>query len=208
MDRESFRYDVLSGLFNIGVEDAADMLSGIVQKRIGLQVLSLELPDFPSGPPKPEDRFREIFGTALMVSTVSLTDRMTGRVSLVFPAGKMRRFVALCSQEGAFESEDSEFTDVDFDVIREIGNIVLNCILGELKKMLDIPLTYDLPRVTVCDLDGFDRSTEPENFRPVLILTLCVLIEETETEGAVVFELTEPSSRELFRLLDGIEAEL
>ena len=207
MDRESFRYDVLSGLFNIGVEDAADMLSGIVQKRIGLQVLSLELPDF-SREPQQQDRFRELFGTVLMVSAVSLTDRMTGRVSLVFPAGKMRRFVALCSQEGAFESENSEFTDVDFDVIREIGNIVLNCILGELKKMLGVPLTYDLPRVTVCDLDGFDRSMESEKFRPVLILTLCVLIEETETEGAVIVELTEPSSRELFRLLDGIEAEL
>ena len=37
MDRESFRYDILSELFNIGVGKAADMLSEIVRKKIVLR---------------------------------------------------------------------------------------------------------------------------------------------------------------------------
>lgn len=208
MDRESLRYDVLSGLFNIGVGNAADMLSEIVQKRIGLQISGLELAASPDGSLKPEEQFREPFGTKLMVLTVSFADRLTGSASLVFPAGKMRRFVAFCSQQGAFEPGNSDFTDVDFDVIREIGNIVLNSILGEMKKLLNVSLSCGLPRVTVCDRAAFDRNTASGELRPVLALSVVFLAEEMETRGAVIIDLTADSSRELFRLLDGIEAEL
>lgn len=208
MERESLRYDVLRGLFNIGAGNAADMLSEIVQKRIGLQISGLELADSPDGSLKPEERFRESFGTKLMVSTVSFADRMAGSASLVLPAGKMRRFVALFSQQGAFEPGNSDFTDVDFDVIREIGNVVLNSILGELKKLLNVSLSCDLPRVTVCDRAAFDRNAAAGELRPVLILSVAFLVEEAETRGAVILDLTADSSRRLFRLLDGIEAEL
>ena len=208
MDRKSLRCDVLSGLFHIGAGNAADMLSEIVQKRIGLQIPGLELAASPDGALKPEERFRESFGAKLMVSTASFSGWITGSASLVFPAGKMRRFVALCSQQGALEPENSDFTDVDFDVIREICNIVLNSILGELKKLLNVSLSCGLPRVTVCDRTAFDKNTASGGLRPVLALSVVFLVEELETRGAVVIDLTADSSRELFRRLDEIEAEL
>ena len=208
MDRESFRYDILSELFNIGVGKAADMLSEIVRKKIVLRVPRIELPDPEEGPGKLKERFPELFNAALMVSTISFSEKLTGRANLVFPADKMREFVALCSGGSVVQPGESDFTDIDFDVIREIGNIVLNCILGELGNLLNIPLTYDLPRVVVYDRIDFRRDIETGGYRSAVILYVTFLIDSTEIEGAVIVDLTVSSIRELFRLLDGIEAEL
>lgn len=207
MDR-SFRYDILNELFNIGVGKAADMLSEIVQKKIMLQVPRIEFPDSEDGPVRPEKRFSELFDAALMVSTISFAERLTGKANLLFPADKMRKFVALCSSGSVPQPEESDFTDVDFDVIREIGNIVLNCILGELGNLLNIPLTYDPPRVVVYDRIDFGRDIEAGEYRSALILYVTFLIDSTEIEGAVIIDLTVNSFQELFRLLDGIEAGL
>ena len=208
MDRESFRYDILSELFNIGVGKAADMLSEIVRKKIVLRVPRIELPDSEDGFVKPKEQFPEFFNAALMVSTIAFAEKLTGRANLLFPADKMREFVALCSNGSVPGPEESDFTDIDFDVIREIGNIVLNCILGELGNLLNIPLNYDLPRVVVYDRIDFSRDVEAGEYRSALILYVTFLIDKTEIEGAVIMDLTVNSCRELFRLLDGIEAEL
>ncbi|MVB09435.1 hypothetical protein CAFE_00910 [Caprobacter fermentans] len=207
MDRECFRYDILSELFNIGMGKAADMLSEIVQKRIALQIPKIIIPETESGE-QLGDQFSGFFDAALMVSTISFTNSLTGKANLVFPADKIKKFVALCSGEGSLAPEDTAFTDVDFDVIREIGNILLNCILGELGNLINIQLNYDLPQVAVYNRIDFNKDLDGEKNHSFMILFVTFLIDDTEIEGAVIIDLMVESFQELFRLLDGIEAGL
>ncbi|WP_411678100.1 chemotaxis protein CheC [Caproicibacter sp.] len=207
MDRECFRYDILSELFNIGMGKAADMLSEIVQKRIALQIPKIIIPETESGELL-GDQFSGFFDAALMVSTISFTNSLTGKANLVFPADKIKKFVALCSGEGSLAPEDTVFTDVDFDVIREIGNILLNCILGELGNLINIQLNYDLPQVAVYNRIDFNKDLDGEKNHSFMILFVTFLIDDTEIEGAVIIDLMVESFQELFRLLDGIEAGL
>ncbi len=62
---------------------------------------------------------------------------------MLFPANKMRIFINLCiGQPEYMNEEDLNFTDMDFDIIREVGNIILNSIIGEIGNTLDISLKY------------------------------------------------------------------
>lgn len=206
MNRENFQYDILNELFNIGVGKAADMLSEIVQRRIRLQVPQIVIADSEDSERKISEKFFKRFDAALMVSTISFSDHLTGKANLIFEADKIKKFVTLCSGS-ALPPEDSAFTDVDFDVIREVGNIVLNCILGELGNLMNIQLTYDLPQIEVYDRIDFGKDIDHKNFHSLLILFVTFLVADTEIEGAVIIDLTVESYRELFRLLERIEAE-
>lgn len=208
MNRECFRYDILSELFNIGVGKAANMLSEIVNKKISLKVPRIIIPDTADDAQKKVDPFSELFDAALMVSTISFSDKLKGKANLVFPADKVKKLVALCSGEDSVLPEDTEFSDVDFDVIREIGNILLNCILGELGNLIHIHLTYDLPRVEIYNQNDFKPTAEDQTNHSFLILFVTFLIDNTEIEGAVVIDLMVESIQELFHLLDKIEARL
>ena len=74
----------------------------------------------------------------------------------------MRRFINLCMDVGDEKDEpDMDFTDMDFDIIREIGNIILNSIVGEWVTFL-ILLKYTLPKVKVyhrTDFAKYKRKT-------------------------------------------------
>lgn len=184
------------------------MLSEIVQKKINLQIPKIMLPETENGELKLGEQFSGLFDGSLMISTISFTNSLKGKANLVFPADKIKKFLALCSGDGLIPQEDTAFTDVDFDVIREIGNILLNCILGELGNLINIQLTYDLPHVAVYDRIDFSKDIDHEKDHSFLILFVTFLIDNTEIEGAVIIDLMVESYRELFRLLDGIEAGL
>ena len=208
MDQECFRCDILSELFNIGVGRAADMLSDIVQRKISLHVPRVIIPEKDEGEPAIEKYFSGLFDAALMVSTISFANQLQGKANLLFPAEKIKEFVSLCSGAEFAQPMETGFTDVDFDVTREIGNILLNCILGELSNLINVQLTYDLPEVAVYDRVDFSKGFGQKDSHSFLILFVTFLIDNTEIEGAVVIDLMVESIHELFRLLDGIEAGL
>lgn len=69
----------------------------------------------------------------LMVSSISFQEEINGEANLIFPADKMRNIINFCiEEEESSANEDLDFTDIDFDIIREIGNIILNSIIGEI----------------------------------------------------------------------------
>lgn len=208
MDRNCFRYDILSELFNIGVGRAAKLLSEVVQKRINLQVPKIILPETEAGNLDLPPQFSELFDAALMVSTISFTESLQGKANLIFPADKIKKLVFLCSGDDSVSAEDTDFTDVDFDVMREIGNILLNCILGEFGNLTNIQLTYDLPQVKVYNRINFSKDIDNGKDHSFMILFVTFLIDGTEIEGAVIIDLMVESYHELFRLLDEMEAGL
>lgn len=204
MDNEELKYDILQELFNISVGKAANMLSEIIHKKIVLNVPSLKILDinnknsklFSYLPP-------QLFGT-LMVSSISFEKNLTGKANLIFPATKMKPFINLClnSNENFYELE---FTDVDFDIIKEIGNIILNCIIGEIGNYLDLDLTYTLPKVEIYDKINLHKDIHKESYMHVLILSITFIIDETEIEGAIIIDLALNSLNNLMKKISMLE---
>ncbi len=206
MEFTDYDYDILNEIFNVGIGKAASLLSQIVGKRIILRIpriLVLKSPEEFLDVPE----LAGLMKGTLMVSSISFTRQIAGTASLVFPAGKMRDFIALCSQEEpeAVES-DLEFTDIDFDIVKEVGNIFLNCVLGSVGDYLKVPLTYSLPEVKVYDEKiDFGRNVMTKDCPALLFLSVTFVIDSVKIEGAVLVSLAMESCEKLLDTLHGIE---
>lgn len=197
------REDILTELFNIGVGQAASTLSDIIDKRIGLTIPNVRILDAASGKIELDKYLLQVAEGAVMVSSISFDSQLEGKVSLLFPADKMHHFIDLCLHESRDDLGDNlDFTDIDFDTIKEIGNIVINSIIGELSNTVNIPVEYTLPEIDVLNNASADHFVDCEDYRLVLMMFLAFNIEGTEIAGAVVINMTLKSLDEILNEID------
>lgn len=202
----SLKYDILNELFNISVGKAASMLSDIVDETIVLSVPDVKIIDG-SGEKNMRAYLPDEMNGTLMVSSITFEKQLSGVANLIFPAHKMKSFIKMCTNEDSADPlADSTFTDLDFDIVKEIGNIVLNCILGEIGNFLHIHLDYTLPEVKVYKRIDFDKDIESTPYKSVLVLYINFTIRQTQIEGAILVDLTMKSTQDLIALLDKFEA--
>ncbi|RYM02931.1 chemotaxis protein CheC [Sporolactobacillus sp. THM7-7] len=203
MTEKDSREDILKELFNIGVGQAAGTLSDIIDKKIVLNVPSVKILDIGPGRRELEKFLSQVASGAVMVSIMSFNHQLQGVVSLIFPAEKMHRFIDLCLHEERTETTMG-FTDIDYDTIKEVGNIVLNAIIGELSNMIRIPVTYTLPEVCVLDHARAEHFMSDYEYRLILIIMITFDIEGTEIEGAIVVNMTLKSLEDILNAIDGV----
>lgn len=197
------REDILTELFNIGVGQAASTLSDIIDKQIGLTIPEVKILDAAKAKVELNKYLLQVAEGAVMVSSISFDSQLEGKVSLLFPADKMHHFIDLCLHETHFETENTlEFNDIDFDTIKEIGNIVINSIIGELSNTVNIPVEYTLPEVDVLNNASADHFVDSEEYRLVLMMFLAFDIEETEIAGAIVINMTLKSLDDILNTID------
>lgn len=206
MIKHDMKYDILKELFNISVGKAADILSDIVNKKILLNVPDIDLGYNDTAEINIEDYLPQLITGALMVSSISFREEINGKANLIFSAEKMKEFVRLCLNEEDYDSENQEFTDIDFDIIKEIGNIILNCIIGETGNFLGVNFDYSLPEVKIFERIDLNKDIQENGYSHVLILHISFIIEDTKIEGAIIVDLTVNSLNELMNKLGMIEA--
>lgn len=209
MAENDFKNDILIELFNIGVGKAASLLSEIINRTILLSIPKINILNNKNLELESEDYLPKILDGTLMVSSISFKEKLTGKANLIFPAKEMRTFINLClNMTDEAVPGDMDFTDIDFDVIKEIGNIILNGIIGELGNNLNMQLDYTLPEVQVYDRIDFDKDIKCDEYKSVIILYITFKIDGTEISGAVMVDLTLNSLNELLKNLTLIEDEL
>lgn len=202
------KYDILKELFNISVGQAACMLSEIVNKTVVLDIPKIEILNSAEKLSQLQLESQLPSGTngALMVSSITFQEKLTGEANLIFPAEKMKSFVNLClGEEDEMYDSHMNFTDIDFDVIKEIGNIILNAIVGGIGNHLDIQLKYASPEVQVFDRDDFEKGIKSKKELCLLFLYIRFGIDNTEIEGAVIVSLTISALTDLMKTITKIE---
>lgn len=204
MNNMNLELDILRELFNISVGKASSLLSEIIDRKIILNVPEVRILDMDNNinmqdflPEKPDGIF--------MISSISFDYELEGKASMIFSAEKMRTFIDLCLNNDETEDyHEISFSDIDIDVIKEIGNIVLNAVVGEIGNLLDLKLTYSLPEVKEYKKDEFFEN----KFSSLLVLNITFLIENTKIEGAIFVHLTINSFSELMLKINEIKDEL
>lgn len=202
-------YDILKELFNVSVGQAASMLSEIISKKILLDVPNIKIVRFEDKRFQLDQYFPKVLDGTLLVSSICFQNKLTGKANLVFPGSKMRTFINLClhNEENSTQGEH-EFTDIDFDIIKEVGNIILNCIIGEIGNQLSINLNYSLPEVKVFNKIDFEQDIENKEYGYLLMLYITFTIDDVKINGAVIVNLTLNSLNELITRITNMEDEL
>ncbi|MDF2885704.1 MAG: chemotaxis protein CheC, inhibitor of methylation [Lacrimispora sp.] len=208
MENSDMTQDILKELFNISVGRAAGILSDIVGEKIHLNVPNVKILEASSESYAIDEYISMKKNGTLMVSTLSFKENYTGKASLIFSAGKMRKFISLCLREEQIDRYDLDFSDVDFDIIREIGNIILNCILGETGNLLNISFRYTLPEVRLFNAMEFKYDCQNTDNLYVLILYITFVIGDTEIDGAIIVDLSLHSLNDLLARIRRLEESL
>ena len=209
MNKDNLNHDILREMFNIGVGKAASMLSEIINKKILLDVPNIEVLNIENQNTEIEEGFSKTLKGTLMISSITFEEKITGQANLIFPAEKMRKFINLCmNQEDGSIEDDMSFTDIDFDIIKEVGNIILNSIIGEMGNFLNVTLDYTLPKVKLFDRIDFKKNIKNKKEIYILMLYITFIIDDTEIEGAIIIDLTLNSLNELMKIIKKMEDDL
>ncbi|MCD6160948.1 MAG: chemotaxis protein CheC [candidate division Zixibacteria bacterium] len=131
--------DALTEIINIGVGRAAASLSEMASQKIILQIPRVEVFDIDAIPES-----LEFFEEKDIASVKQdFTGKYSGRGTLIFP--KESAFALVNLLLGQTESSSTEFDDEYEGVLTEVGNILLNAILGSIATAMLGPLTYNIP---------------------------------------------------------------
>ncbi|MBT5228966.1 MAG: chemotaxis protein CheC [Methylococcales bacterium] len=169
--------DLLGELFNIGVGQAADALSSMVEQEIKLSV--------------PEVDFITVTELAHYLgeedSICSVAQQMTGpfnaKSMLLFPEENSLEIVR--KMLGA-ELPDETLVELQQETLSEIGNIVLNACIGALSRSVNEEFKVSLPVFRLAKShELLDDTAEPNDI--VLFIRINLVLSESDITGYLVF---------------------
>jgi len=138
--------DILQELINIGVGRAAGMLNQMVNTHIQLQVPVLrvltpgELSQLYAG------RANSVFSAVQL----SFTGQFAGISALIFPPESASKLVWVVLGREALPDDDF----MRAGTLQEVGNIVLNGVMGSIANILKEPLRFSPPDYIEADIAG------------------------------------------------------
>ncbi len=183
--------DALKELINIGVGRAAGVLSEMINCRIHLQVPSVKILTV-------EELSEEIsaIGTG-RVSAVKLGFRGSfgGSAALVFPPDSAAKLVSLLVSD---DPSQPDLDSVRVGTLNEVGNIVINGVMGSISNILRQHIDYSLPSYLE---ENIEQMLHPDRHSADITILLAhtffsvqehmiegniVLIFESESFGALI----------------------
>ncbi len=203
----SMQKDVLTEMINVYIGQAASLLSEMVNQRIILSVPEIELMAV-----NQEDQTNKhlppIFSPGHIISSsIGFGQKLQGKAFLIFPAKQAKLLVNACLGEDAAvpENEDSlGFIDTDFDVLKEISNVILNAIIGELSNFLETRVDYSLPDIELIHISESESRILLKDSTYILLLHTTFLLSETQVKGAILIALSMNSVTWLLEKIDAL----
>ena len=192
--------DALTELFNIGIGRGASVLNTMLNSNIRLQVpfvkvlSSIEL----------KSEMEKFGGNRIAAVDLRFKGKFSGSAQLVFPADTAGALVT------TLVGEDP--TDLDIDSIRagtlcEIGNVVLNGVMGTIANLLELQFSFSVPgyiEETAENLFGTD-IINPSNV--IVFARTRFVVEELDIEGDIILFLEVNALHELLEAIEHYSAD-
>jgi len=187
--------DALKELINIGVGRAAAMLNEMTSSRIRVRVPWIRLAE--------AGELESLIGKdsrQLSAVKMGFGGPLSGSAALIFPKTEAAILVSHLTGEPADTPDIDALRAV---TLTEIGNIVVNCVLGSMMNLLQQQVSFSLPCYGEGDLASVMHSSMRSPGDRVLLVRTRFCLEELHLEGDIVLILEVGS---LDQLLLGIES--
>jgi chemotaxis protein CheC len=190
-----YQIDAIQELINLGVGRAASLLNNILNRHVILTVPSIKMISVYSL----VDEFNN--DSIGKVSCVDLKFRgsIKGSSKLFFPSESVAQFVSIFAPD----EDPNDFVDeLRMGTLVEIGNIVLNSLIGSLSNQLKIDLIYSIPQYIEFNGNVNDFKIEdPENSSFIHAKTQ-FKINDMNIDGSFVLSLEIGSFNQFITLVD------
>lgn len=179
-----YQLDVLKELVNMGVGKAASALNELLESHIELEVPSItlfELDSLAEGSERMAD-------TEVSCVQLNFHGSFCGAAALVFPPVSAAKLVAALTGEGP---EAPSLNAVMAGTLNEVGNIVINAVIGTIGNMLEKPFDFSLPNYVEGRLEELLRTGERTAGLTVLLIRTSFRVHDRQVEGNIflIFEL-------------------
>lgn len=192
--------DALQEFINIGVGRAAAMLNEMVEAPVHLSVPVLRVFDSHA---LREELLPRMDDQRFAAVRLSFAGSFSGSAELLFPTESASALVSLLTGE---EQDSPDLNGVKVGTLTELGNIVINGVLGSLGNLLKQRMDYTLPMYHEGTLEKLISINHLLDQNTVFLLAQAKFeIKQLEIMGEIilVFEMTSFSE-----LLAGIDQEL
>jgi chemotaxis protein CheC len=154
---EHLDQDALTELFNIGLHRAAASLSELAGQRI-----IVDLPRLWVCPiAETHDRLLELMNGDLATVHQIFKGTVTGDAVLVLEYDNAARLAGLLTEGGA--GLGGRLDQSAREVLAEVGNVILSSCLSAFGDMLQVSVSFSVPRIHVESLDAMLRSLQLDN---------------------------------------------
>ncbi|MEN6610107.1 MAG: chemotaxis protein CheX [Methanoregulaceae archaeon] len=188
--------DAITEMINIGVGKAAGLLNEITGSNIQLRVPEIHLIPFR----ELADVNKNILGTDILSTVMQeFQGNFSGVTALVFPPDSALSLIKLLSGD---EGAGADLDAVQVETLKEVGNIIINAVMGSISNVLSEHLVFSLPVYYEGKLSAIaaDRL-RGEGDDWVVIARTQFLIESMQIEGTILLVLEVGS---LERLVESI----
>lgn len=170
--------DALKELLNIGVGRAAGALNQIIAKPITMYIPVIFLGQASELPSE-----LEIFGDHSL-STIQLpfTGSYSGSATLAFPADSTAKLVEILTGES---TPGDEWNTMKVGTLTEIGNIVLNGVMGSITNILTGAITYSVPTYSELSVTNLIQTSQSKNSNIVLWAQTHFTVEDYDISGDI-----------------------
>ncbi|SRR5579883_6117 len=171
--------DALQELINIGVGRAASLLNEMVDSHIRLEIPFVKVLTALEAYQELAIRFHD---DSLASVRLGFTGSFYGTAGLIFPTESASTLVAVLTGE---EAGSTELDAVKIGTLSEIGNIVINGVMGSISNVLKQHMNYTLPVYLEDTIDNLLLSTHVNNSK-ILLAQARFSIEQLEIIGDII----------------------
>jgi len=174
-----YQIDALTELINIGVGRAAGMLNQIIEAHVYLQVPSIKIFSYAHL----EQILNYVAATSLSVVRLAFKGSFSGTALLAFPPESASNLVNLLTGE---ESDISDLDSIRVGALTEVGNIVLNGVMGSMSNILHERLMYSIPVYIEDTIDHLLREDNLGADSAIILAETALHIEKLRIQGNIV----------------------
>lgn len=177
MEITTRQLESIKELCNIGVGKGAAVLNTMLSSHISLKVPFVEIIsslDF-------KNVLRDFTLGSISAVELGFDGEITGVAQLLFPTETASSLVAVLAGDGE---------QLDMDALRagtfcEVGNIVLNGVMGSISNMLNFDFDYSVPEYLETNSENFMKNRAIKKDSHVLLARTRFCIDELDIEGDI-----------------------
>lgn len=186
--------DYLKEMINIGIGRSANVLNQIVKNRVILKVPEIHIISV--------DEIKKRIGYSetdtLSVVSMGFNGNLNGKVELIFPFSSAIKMVDLIT---GVEYPNNEMDHIRSGTLNEIGNIVLNSLIGTLGNLLHTRFKYSIPLYNEYLGDGIKETYATGN-KQIIFAETHFFVKEINIDGSFILYFELDSFEHFFELIN------
>lgn len=188
----------LTALINLGVEKGAEVLNTLLNSLVNLSVPYIKVIPFEELVQNPEVNTSEILSAVEM----SYKGDINGNSELIFTNENAKKLIQAFTEGESLPPDEESYKS---GILCEIGNIVINAVMGKISNTLQLNFRYSVPSYIEGKAEKIYKPLENIESPVILLAKTRFNIQELSLEGDLAIFFTLSTFDELLAKLDTMD---